>query len=573
MRLSIILVLALGFALFASCSGGGGGGGAAPAGAVGLVTGDAPTDGLSSFSVTVVSVTFTTPTGVQTGNLLTAPRTFDYLDLEDQQAYLALVQVPVGTFELATLTVNPLTIEARDTTGAMVPISVVSASASDDFSGPGSSDLVIVQGAFQPVSLEILLDNSLDDDPAVPGGLLFDPRISARSEISSVELDEFKGDVVSVDPASSSFDLLISCDESPAANFGMVTVAVEDTDFLVDQAGVPFTTAAGFLAALVPGMEVEADGVLQLDGTVDASSARIDDPSILVEIEGTIMSVNPGAGTFEFIVRELEKGLLTAQPVLAGLGNPDTITVSFTPSTPIHNHHTGQVLTAASLVPGLRADVRFNQFAAPMPFAAGRIEVEDTETQFHGTITGVSGLSNSVEVTLSPEDFSVQTGLVTAPVTLDLSNLLPGVLILRSCPNPVLDPSDLLLGMSLRAKGTLSGSPGAATVTPSEVKINAGRLDGQVLAVDSASATMTVSVTGVRDPFGGTPPTGTIQVSVDPSACLFLGTLAATLSEVEIAFNAMIAPVMMEIELDGIAAPGGLITAHELHAETVTPSP
>jgi len=561
----------LGLALLSAPSCGGGGSSSAGSkaednGTVSLVTGDAAVDGLSSVCLTVQAVQFRRPNGTLTANLLKAPRRFNFLQLQNLQALLGLVEIPRGTFFSAVISVDPTTVEARDMNGAPVAVSVVSSSDEKEFEGSASSRLKVKGGGFQTVALEIDLANSVDSNPG--GGIFFDLNLRAREEMGSVDLDSFSGRVTSVNRPGSFFTMDLEDREDSGEDHGRFRVDVQDSDFLFDSQGTPFATAAAFLASLAVGKKVNVRGTMKGNGRIDASSAgEDDDSSVLAKIKGRIQSIDTVAGTFDLLILEIEKGRSTVQPVLDALGNPGVITISFTAMTPVIGEDGGAPLDSSVLKPGLKVKVRFSAFQAPMPFPAAAIEVEDVATEFEGRISDNSGLPNSIQVTLDSDDPAVVNGLVDGPVTVDLTGLAPGSPYLDAGPKPVLNLSSLLANLKVKIKGSLSGPPMAATITATTLEVEPGRLRGTVSSVQEMARTFVADVTRVDDPFGGAGPGNPAMIQVPADARIEGKNGPITFAQFVALFQGLGAGQMLEVRVEGIADPAADVVGWDMEAE------
>ncbi len=537
----------------------------AASGTVGFVTGDSPISGLSSVSLTITSVTLQRADGTFTANLLSSPRTFNFLGLAQSQAILSQSELPAGTYKEISVIVDPNSVSARDLNGAVVPVAVASETDSDGFSGSGSSSLKVVDGKFKTVAIDLDLANSLDNDPNVPGGLILDLRIRGRQETAAIELESFRGEVVSVNRAGSSFVLKVKDDDAPDDSFGRATVKVQDGDFLADAQGVSLATADAFLAALAPGTEVSGKGSMSPGGGIDASNLKIEsDLEFRVKLKGRIDSIDTVAGTFDLLLKEVDKGRDIAQPVLDALGNPGILTISFQPDTPVIGEEGGNPLTPASLVPGLEVAVRLAAIQAPMPFPAAAMEVDEVEIGYEGSITDISGLPDSFQITLDSEDPAVVNGLVTGPVTVDLSGSPVPPISLDVNGSPELAPLDLLTGLGIKIEGSLAGVPSSATLTPSGAEVEPGELKGTVSAVDEASSSFTVDVLESEDSFGGGPLGSVATLRIPSSALLEDQNGAVSIADIASMFNNLQAGQTLEIKAKGIALASGDIEAYEI---------
>lgn len=531
MRNTFTPLLTLAIALILISCGGGGGGGAAitsAPGAVGFTVQDAGVDTFSKVEITVSGLQLRALGGGLTGELLPAPRTFDFLGLSEKQALLALAtEVPQGTYDRLQLTVSA--VEVLDLAGQSVGVTLDDVSGEVDLTLATGGPLTF-DGSFAPCAIDIDLDRSFAPDTASPGDFLFDLAFTASPSASDV-LDEFRATVVSVDVAGSRFFARL-IEDGVAGNFGLLEVRVADGDYLVHDDGRTFATAAGFLQELDPGEIVQVSGTLRPNGIFDASRVIEEDDgpsgSSRIEFEGVVRTLDTGAQTFELLILEIEKGGSLAAPVLAALPNPNLITVSYTTSTPIFaddSASSGTGLVPTTLQPGLEVDVRFATFSGSGPFAASSIEVGDGRSgsddgiEYEGDISSVAGLPGDFLMTMDNSEPAVLSGLVTAPVTVSLSG--GPSLFLDAGPEPSLSAGDLLLNQRVEVYGALSGPPAFATLTATRIKVKPGELEGTLTAVDLGASTITVTVSRVDRHFGGAAnPSGSVTMAVAPTASL-----------------------------------------------------
>lgn len=584
--LPTVLSLVLGPLFLLSCGSSGGGsddGSSTPLSApnsVGFTVEDAPVDDLSTANITLSSLKLLAPGGAQTGNLLAAPRAFEFLGLTSKQALLALSpSVPAGTYDRVQLIASDAS--ARDLSGVPVAVALRTTTQIASLTDFGGASLVFDGSGFVPVRLDIDLSQSFSDDPLSPGDLFFDLSFTAATDLAPA-FDEFRALVVSVNRGSSSFLARIIDDASPGQDFGLLDVLVEDGDFLVHDDGRTFATAQGFLDEVDPGDVVQVSGAMTPAGSFDASRVITEDDDGLsgssrIEIEGEILALDTGAGTFELSIREIEKGSSTVNPVLAGLGNPSSITVSFNSSTPLFaddSASSGDGLVGTTLVPGMEVDVRFATFAAPSPFPASSIEIgdgrsgsEDDGIEYEGTIASIAGIPVSFTMVFDNSEPAVIRGLVTAPVTVLLA--AGPRIFLDSGPDPTLLPSEIVGGLRCEVHGDLSGPPSAPQLMATRIKMKPGELEGTLVAVDLGASTVTIQVDEVDRAFGGgSNPSGTEVFKVDATAFLRGDAGAISLVDLAAMLNGLGAGQTIQVELEGIADGSGGFLTWDLRAET-----
>ncbi|MHC4823211.1 MAG: DUF4382 domain-containing protein [Planctomycetota bacterium] len=566
--------------LFASC--GGGGETSTPLSApnsVGFTVEDAPVDNLSTADITLSSLKLIATGGASTGNLLASPRSFEFLGLTSKQALLTLSpSVPAGTYDRVELTASAAS--ARDLSGVPVAVTLrtnLQISSLTDF---GGAAMTFDGSGFVPVRLDIDLNQSFSDDPISPGDLFFDLSFTAATDLAPA-FDEFRARVVDVNLGNSSFLARIIDDASPGQDFGLLDVLVSDGDFLVHDDGRTFATARGFLDEVDPGDVVQVSGAMTASGSFDASRVITEDDedglsgSNRIEIEGEVLSLDTGAGTFELSIREIEKGATTVAPVLASLGNPSSITIAFDQTTRLFaddSASSGDDLVATTLIPGMEVDVRFATFAAPEPFPATSIEIGDGRSEgegveYEGIVASTAGLPLSFTMQFDNSEPAVLSGLVAAPVTVTLAG--GPRIFLDSGPDPSLLPSEIVSGLRCEVHGDLSGPPSSPQLMATRVKLKPGELEGTLVSVDLGASAVTVQVTEIDRNFGGgSNPAGTEVIDVDPSAFLRGDDGAISLVDLAAMLNGLGAGQSIEVEIEGIGDGSGGFLTWDIRAET-----
>lgn len=548
----------------AACGGGGdddGGGGSGES--LGLLLTDAPTDTLSVFALDLTSVTLLRADGSATGNLLAQPRSYDVLSLAGTQSLLGMVSPPPGTYVGVRVAIDPASVRAVDNTGAAVGVTVTRATDDATFLALDTSNLVVGAG-FRSVRVDIDLSKSLSDDPGSPGDLLFELEVEAEHEFEDSAFDEFRGRVVSEDKGANRFvaDLL---DDTGSVTFGRVTVIVGPGDQFIGDDRQILADAAAFFAALTPGAEVEVHGSITASGTIDATRVEIEDGlSFPVKIKGELLAVDPGLQQLQMVWREVRRGSALVYPVLAQLGNPRVLTIAWDGST-VFSAEDGGTVSAAALVPGVELYAHFVDFAAPMPFLAAGLELDEDGAGFEGTITDVSGLPGSFVLQLDLDEPSWTSGSISAPATVVLAGLDRLWLDVESEPD--LQIADLLTGLKVEVHGTLSGAPNAATIAATKLQVKPGRLEGVVTGVQSGAGTFTLTVTELDDPFGGTPPVGATVATVPSGALLENDDGSLTLAGLASMFASLGGGESLVVRLYGIGDGSGDVTAWEVEAD------
>lgn len=518
--------------LATACSGGGGsagggGGGGGSAARTDLLLTDAALDDLLAFRTTVSELRLRRQGGGTSANLLAAPLPVEFLGLEGVLGFASISDLTSGVWIGARVAFEPGSYEAVTRDGTPVAV-VASWDVLDvDFAAP----LQLDDSGYRRIEIDLDLGASLSGEVGSPP-IAFAPSGLARIDdgSSSGTIDEIRGLVTS---ASAPDSLVVDAfaDDDLTVPLGEVTVRVGAGTLLVGDDGAPLPSVGAFFSALTAGATlVEVHGRLGLGGRVDATRVEIEDhsggsgSSSLVKIEGLVLGVGPG-GTFELLIQEIEKGQAIASPVLEQMGSPASITVSFDAGTHFYldaDHGGGSEDSvpsdASQLAVGRRVKVGFADFLAE-PFPAHKVEIESTHAEFEGSIVDASGLPASMVIHLHHSEPAILSGDVDSDQT-DVTVTLAGShFLLDTHGHPSLTVGDLLVGMKVEVKGTLSGPSGAPTITAWRTKVHAGRLDGAlVTGVQPGDATFTTLGGDVDDPFGGGVTPGPMLVHVEPEA-------------------------------------------------------
>jgi len=570
MRLLLALVVTLVCLIGASCGGGSSSSSGGSSGSVtlGLLVGDAPTDTLSSATITVTEFRLLRAAGGATENLLGAPRTLDVLGLglEGQEALLDYVNGDQGDYVGLRASIDPATIELRDLDGVLVPVQVISSEADSLFSTSASGALSLSKGDFSGLSLDIDLDASLSDN-----GVGFDFALNTNSahSNSSSTLDELDGQVTSINRSSKWFEVRIVDARSQSTVYGELRVFVEDNDLLYNSNGAIFGNSNAFLAALQVDDYVEVAGQLIQNGNFDASRCEIEDGSrSQVRMEGRILSVDEMNQTFEIRLEEIEKGYSIARPVLSALGDPGVLQIAWDDRTLFQSDsdRDNGLASPADLVPGKEVDVRIDavNFNAPMPFLARSVRV-DLDTQYEGSVSAIDGLPNSFMLTMDNSSPAVTSGRVTGPVEVNLDSAAE--VFLDVDLEPGLDTDQVLVGLRVKVSGLLTGPSGGAQLSANRVRVEPGRLQAIVDSFADTGTRMTIIISRLDDPFGDPVPNMTADLIVPVDALIELDGDAVSYNALRAAFNSRAEGEFMELEVEGIGDGSGDITAYEIEAE------
>jgi len=534
---------------------------------VGLLVGDAPTDELSSASFAITELRLIREDASLTGNLLVAPRTLDVLGLglAGSEALLDFVDLDSGQYTGLRATVDSTSIELRDQDGDLVPVVVIAAQASADFSTTSSADLLLSRNDFASVSLDIVLDQSLRDNGA---GYDFELVVRAGHGTASPILDDFHGRVTNINRNESWFEVELVDARYQGNSFGEVRVEVDDSDLLFNHTGAEFGNSSAFLASLNVDDSVEVAGALTRDGTFDGTRCEIEDSSrSQVRMEGRVLSVDQGGQTFSIVLEEIEKGYAIARPVLAALGDPGVLSFEWDNQTSwLGSKGSAGSSGPTGLVAGKKVDVRVDasNFLAPMPFLARNVRV-DLDERYEGTVTSVVGLPERFELTLDNRHPGVTSGRITGPVTVELSST--SVIFIDTGVEAWLDPSELVTGIELKVGGKLTGSGASASLAAQRVKVEPGRCEAVVQSVSATQERFTVVILDRKDPFGDPEPNMTADVVLPSEAVLNLKDGSNTFAAFRAAFAGLNASESLVVEVEGIGDGSGVIQGYEVRAE------
>ncbi len=490
--------------LAAACGGGGGGGGSTTSTSVELLVGDAPIDDLSSFELTLTGLFLTEFGGGETGNLLTGARTVDLLALVTRSALLEVHSAPAGTYDSARFAFDDTAIVARDLAGAPVVVTATAAGAAANFSTP----LVIGAGERARVHFELPLAGTLTDDLAHPGQKIYAPALLVTDRKGDDEpLDELHGVIAREFPDDSRLRIALQ-DRDTGASHGELTLRLSPSTLLLDDDGEPFATERAFFAFAHSGDRIEASGVLAADGSFDADLVHVERTrgngnDDVARIHGTITDLDLAGDTFTLRIRNVAFGKSIVDPILAGLGDPSEIEISYVGAAIQLRGDDARGGDENDLAIGQGVKVDFETFVSE-PFAAHEVEIEDEEVEYEGTIVDASGLPGSCILHLEPHDPAVVAGLVDSSTT-DVEVVLDGSerLWLDLRGEPDVDVGLLADELRVKVRGERSGSSSNPTIAASSIRVEPGELRGTVTAVNQSIGTFVVDIDSLDDPFGG----------------------------------------------------------------------
>ena len=554
--------------MLAACGGGAAeddGGGPGASGRTDLLLRDAPADDLLSFQGTIVDVRLDDDLGGSSANLLNGSVAQEFLGLQTSFAWLSNKALPPGNYTAVRLFFLPGSFTARRNDGVAVAVNATS----NVLVAPFTSPLVVTSTSYSRVVVDLDLVRSLQGSIATPP-LTFAPLGSVvhGSGSSSVSIDEIKGIVDSVDAGTNTFVIDAFVDDDGAVPLGPVAVTIGPGSVLVQDDGTLFSSQPNFFASLVPGStDVEVHGTL-VNGTVQATRVEIEDNAAgggngnLVKVRGRVLDIGPGT-VLEMSIAEVDDG---AAIVAAAFGGtiPETLSVSWDVSTVffLEEH---AITTSASLAIGQEVHVKFAAFDNP-PFLASRIEIEDEDVEFEGSVTSLAGLPGAFVVHLRPDDPAILSGEVASTSTDVVVEIGASPIFLDVEGDPSLAPTALLTGLRVQPEGTLSGTPTDPTITATRIKVYAGRLDDATVSEGARASHSFQAVGGeIDDPFGGTVVAGDLEVLIAAGA-VFTGDAAS-----ESAFFDLLEGLgegeTLVVEVRGIASgPADSIFGHEIEA-------
>ncbi|MCC6409147.1 MAG: hypothetical protein IT453_18455, partial [Planctomycetes bacterium] len=357
------------------------------------------------------------------------------------------------------------------------------------------------------------------------------------------------GVIGSADELAGTFVMHGYVDDDLSLDLGNLTVAVDGSTLFVDDDGATLDSA-GFFAAVVAGSTlVEVHGVLSGE-TLAADRIEVEDHSggssvaSQVKIEGVLTDLQIGGGTL--LVLDVKKGEEDAELILGGLGDPDSIEISFDNTTIVIDDDT--VGDSSALVVGQRLVVSFPTFTGE-PFFASKIDLK-SEAQYEGVLTDVDAPGEAATATLDDDDLAIATGLVDDDTTEVAIDLTGSTFELDTDGHPALTIDDLVVGLKVELEGTFGGSSSSPTFAATKLKVHAGEAEGTVDLVDSDLRLFMASIAEVDDPWGDVDPDSLSTFFLTDSV-VFTGDVS-TEQEFFDAFAALGTGETLEVEVQGL---------------------
>lgn len=379
--------------------------------------GDAASDRLLSFEVTVNSVTLTS--GAGTVSVLASPTRLELTHLSGTLEPLVLRGVPQGTYSQATITFASPEATLLDATGK--PIEVTPTLNPATVTVTFNPALTVGQGAMV-LSLDVDLASSITID--ANNNVTFSPVVHASTKSVAAEdnqhpedgaLEDVNGTVSSV--GSSSFTI-----NTPSSSQPLTFTVNSTTEFKDGLAG---------LSSLTAGMIVEVEGVTAADGSLLAKEVEaevevengLEDDGIVISTTGTPVT------QFQIVLQ----GFTSGAAITPTVGNTVTVNVdsntSFkvADSVDLTNLPFTPVFDASHLIKGQSVEVDADT-AVMDNVSAKRVKLH--ELALTGTVSNFSGTSTQASFTLTvPGDsaFAMLTGTTTVTVFQQPSTELQGI--------------------------------------------------------------------------------------------------------------------------------------------------
>lgn len=529
-----------------------------------LLLTDAPADELAYLRAVVDSFELELEGGGFTADLLDGNVAVDILRLEGLANWLARTTLPEGTYVGARITFDGLAFggdvyEAAAPDGTGVAVTPTSNVLLVSFPTP----VVVAAGSYTRFTVDFDVNASVSGDAA--SGIAVDPRGVGLIDTGSVtfDIDDIKGLVASFDANARTLVVAAYADGDLDVPIGNVLVTTTLNTLYIDEDEDDFASPASFFGELVAGQSrVEIEGQL-VGSTVQATKIEIDDDLAQpgadeVELRGIIVALN-GTTDFDLLWTEVEQGQTAFQNAFAPGSPPAVLTgIQIDANTRIELE-SDQIVDATALAVGQEVEVKFEVFGQA-PFTADEIEIEDEFPELTGVIADTAALPTSFELTLDVGQSALTGGAVDpgAPVTV----LLTGAsIVYDEDDGPALQTGDLSVGLRVEVRGALSGVSNDPDLAADRVEVEAGELEGAIVAsLDEANSSFTTTGGTVDAPLGNNLSAGPLTIVIEPQ-CVFVG--AATSASAFFALGTGI-----EVDLEGIADTGAANTLRVFEVES-----
>lgn len=417
---------------------------------------DTPPAGVSilSFEITVTGAVL--HQGTTDVSILNSPVKVEITQLETESAFLSTQGVPAGTYDGITVTFASPEMTIQNNSGAAVAgcaagavcddITPPLSPASVDFSGNPPFPLSLTADTATGLLLDFNLDASVQNDLSIQPSIGFTqmPVMQETEELD--ELEDMSGQVASVDTANNQFALQSN---SSGQTF---TIKVDDSTQFENfgEAGLQNT-----FASLAAGQIVEVDVKLNGDGSMLATKIQLKEPEQGEELEGTIVSVDPGLTKFDMVV-------LDEIPDIAGVqvGNVVTVTLATGVTFGLDTEDLSipsdvSFASAADLVTGQQVEVRPGTGSSGTSITAERVRLHTS--QLTAQVAATSGSNFTVN---NLPDLFTNAGITEIQVRTTSQTEFEGIS----------DASALSTGDNLALRGLLFKTTGTPVLLAKKVR-------------------------------------------------------------------------------------------------------
>jgi hypothetical protein len=557
---------------------------------------DAPTDGLSSFHATIEEYRLIAADESRTANLLTAPRSFDFLGLRDTQALAAIASPPDGQYIGIYIKLEADSLRARDRNGDIADVSYFDLSHLEDSAYFPDGAMDFNARLFRQTLADIDLRSSLSGGP--PVGYFFDLHLIASSsdQWTGGSMKSFRGHITEVDHDrdhdgdddddhddghdddddddhdESELEIRLYDPNSPDSHFGTIDVDVSATNLIItDSSGNEMTQSQFFQTAGVGDLlEIQGEWSTTLGDRLIAQSIEIETESSLeVELEGTLVAL--GTNAFDLLIEEIEHGKAIVYATYGGEELvPGVITVTWDEFTATP----GTDATLLTLTVGQELDVHFSDFANSL--YADSIEMSESDYEHGGDGHGgdgndsreVEGIILSVDVAAETFDMRLDDddyhngGYAGQIITVSALGVLPQ--IESGNDSNLAGLGSLYPGLEVELRGRFSGTHYTAT----SILVEPAELDGFVLSVDIAAQTIVLNNidTEPGSSFGSATLGDPLTVFMQPGYRIEFNDRLITFAELD-ALVTINGPSAVQLELEGIGDMAGAVLSWEVELE------
>jgi Domain of unknown function (DUF5666) len=422
--------------IWTACGGGGtssGGRGGTPTTSNSQIKiGDAPTDGVVSFELTINSITLTPAAGGNPVAILSTPASVELTHSSATFEPLAVANIPVGSYSGATLTVaSPEVAIINSTTRQPQQLTAVLAS-------PNVTINLATPIAITPSASVLLFDLNLANSVTIGGGVAtvapsFTVQLSSiaaqnQQDDETGEIEDITGVVTGV--SGSSFTISVAQSASPLT-------------FATDSA-TQFEAPLANATSIQTGMVLEVDAVTQSNGALLATKVEAEEVASGLDVEGFVITVTGSPATqFQMVVHESASS--AANP--PALGSVLTVNIDGNTNFRIDDNHvdlSGLTVNfdATLLSPGQEVEVDVDPPVAATP-TADKLTLK--QQSLNGTISNFTPTGTSTAVfTLTVDPVASAFALVSNQSTLT---------VFRQPGTELKNLTSLTNGQSIRVRG------------------------------------------------------------------------------------------------------------------------